>query len=427
VYVGASTDGSKVFFMSRGELTGDDTGHASELYEYDTETSTLTRVSRGDSGSAEGDVDFVGAISNDGSNVYFTAHGQLAPGVPALETGQVYLYRYDTTTEETTFVAVVDANGYPLRQQERTGIWGAEALPSVERGNIELGLDSEANWYTTDNGRYLVFGTNQDITGYDSTKAPGVSCPGLYSGGEQPARCVELYRYDAADNGVVCVSCGLPGVPPVDNALFARSAPSSPAGSPPRPISENGEYVFFDSASSLVPQASPGEIHVYEWHDGTVSLLSAPHDPASSFFMGSSPTGRDVFIGTHSQLVPQDTDVAGDLYDARIDGGFGGVTPPQCTGTGCQGVPAAPPIFATPSSVTFEGVGNFPPPSPSGVKPKNKGLTSAQKLKAALKACKRDHLKRKRARCEAQARTRYAKAQKAQSAQGSVKGNRGGK
>ena len=38
------------------------------------------------------------------------------------------------------------------------------------------------------------------------------------------------------------------------------------------------------------------------------------------------------------------------------------MTPPVCTGTGCQGIPGAPPIFATPSSVTFEGVGNFAAP-----------------------------------------------------------------
>jgi hypothetical protein len=418
VYVGASADGSKVFFVSKGELTADDTTHAPELYEYDTETSTLTRVSRGDSGTAEGRVDFVGAVSSDGSNVYFTAHGQLASGVPTLEAGQVYLYRYDTLTEQTTFIARIGAGDYPLHFNER-GAWMASALPSAERGAAEVGLDGEANWYTTADGQYLVFGTNQDVTGYDSTKAQGVTCQSLYSGAN-PAKCVELYRYDAADNSTACVSCS-PGVPPVDNAQFARSITQNPAGLPPRPISEDGEYVFFDTANALVPQASSGEIHVYEWHHGAVSLLSTPHDPASSFFLGASSDGSNAFIGTHSQLVPQDTDIAGDLYDARIDGGFGSVTPPICTGTGCQGVPAAPPIFATPSSVTFEGVGNFPPPSTPGVKPKTKGATNAQKLKTALKACKHDRVKRKRTLCESRARARYAQAQK------SVKSNRRGK
>ncbi len=418
VFVGASTDGSKVFFLSRGELTGDDTGHAVELYEYNTITKVLTRVSRGDAGSAEGHVDFVGAVSSDGSAVYFTAHGELAASVPALGAKQVYLYRYDTVSEETTFIAKIGQEDYPLRQIERIGVWPETVFPKAERGAKEVGSDDEANWYTTGDGRYLVFGTNQDVTGYDSTPASGARCNPLTT---NAIRCVELYRYSAVDNSLVCVSCGLPGERPVDNALFARSAPPSPAGESLRPISENGEYVFFDTASALVPQASSGEIHVYEWHDGTVSLLSAPHDPASSFFVGSSPSGRDVFIGTHSQLVPGDTDVAGDLYDARVDGGFTGVTPPICTGTGCQGVPAAPPIFATPSSVTFEGVGNFPSPVSRVVKKRTKALTSAQKLKAALKACRHDRAKRKRAVCETRARARYARALR------SIRANRGGK
>ena len=65
VYVGASADGSKVFFVTKAELTADDTGHALELYEYDTEApegERLVRVSSGESGTAEGNIDFVGAV-----------------------------------------------------------------------------------------------------------------------------------------------------------------------------------------------------------------------------------------------------------------------------------------------------------------------------------------------------------------------------
>jgi hypothetical protein len=101
------------------------------------------------------------------------------------------------------------------------------------------------------------------------------------------------------------------------------------------------------------------------------------------------------------------------LYDARVGGGF-----PEsslaCTGTGCQGVPPGPPIFATPSSVTFSGVGNF---TGQGVAtPKPKPLTRAQKLARALKACRAKKSKHKRAACETQARRRYGPASKARKA-----------
>jgi hypothetical protein len=149
---------------------------------------------------------------------------------------------------------------------------------------------------------------------------------------------------------------------------------------------------------------------VYEWHDGTLSLISSGSDPTDSLFLGMSTDGSDAFFGTHAALVAQDTDDAGDLYDARIDGGFGQTAPPVCTGSGCQGVPGTPPIFATPASATFEGVGNFPPPSS---RPAGTTLTPRQKLARALKACRAKHGSHRRRACEASARKRYAPATRA--------------
>jgi hypothetical protein len=427
VYVGASADGSKVFFVTKTELTADDKTHAIELYEYNTkapEGERLVRVSRGESGEAEGKVDFVAGMSSDGSAVYFTASGQLTPGLPPLEEGHVYLYRYDTATKKTKYITQLEGVEYPESQSENPDVWynnNNNSFSAVkEPGDSgERGLDALANWYVTADGRYLVFASYQDITGYDSRPANGLNCVNLHT---TKRNCAEVYRYDAEadekkESPIVCVSCGPPGVHEVDDALFARS-PSGfagtqrvPAAGPPRPISEvgseEGSYVFFDTANALVPQAASGVNHVYEWHNGTISLISSAGDTSSAFFLGSSPSGSDVFFGTHAQLSPQDTDVSGDLYDARIDGGFVGLASPACTGTGCQGVPAAAPIFATPASVTFEGVGNFAASSGTTVKPKTKGLTRAQKLVKALKACGRDRSKHKRAICEKRARAQY--------------------
>jgi hypothetical protein len=406
VYVGASADGSRVFFMSQGELTADDPGHATELYEYNTLTSKLARVSSGDSGTAVGEVGFVSAVSSDGSTVYFGASGRLAPGAPA----GGGLYRYDTLSKQTAYITTGAA--YPdAYRDERVGNWTGA-----------VGLNDRANWYTTANGRYLVFPSDQPVTGYDSTEAAGGRChtSNPLGTGSEPGSCVELYRYDAADSSIVCVSCG--GPPPVDNALFARAGASvGPQSLSPRPISEDGSRVFFDTASALVPGASPGRTHVYEWHEGVIALLSPAHDPHGSYFLGTSADGANVFIGTHAQLVAQDTDNAGDLYDVRLGGGLGEVAAPTCTGTGCQGVPPAPPIFATPSSTTFEGLGNFPAGSRGAPgRPK----TNAQKLTEALKTCKKRYRNaHRRAQCDARARKRYPLAHKSNA----HKSTRGGK
>ncbi len=306
VFVGASTTGSKVFFMTETRLTKDDTGHGPELYEYETETGKLTRISHGESGTAEGNVDFVGAVSNDGSTAYFTAFGDLAAGASALAPqteepfAPVNLYRYDTLTGTTTYIAAVNAGDYPLPLFGELNGWTTLVFGGTEGGRTEsAGLSYEAEWYTTSDGQYLVFGTNRPITGFDNAQAPGIKCDNApYS--KATERCLELYRYAVKTNSVVCLSCV--GGAPSDNAVFARAALGTPASLPPRPISENGEDVFFDSASALVPQATPGRVHVYEWHNGTLSLISAPADPGEAFFLGSSASGGDVFFSTHAQL-----------------------------------------------------------------------------------------------------------------------------
>jgi hypothetical protein len=193
----------------------------------------------------------------------------------------------------------------------------------------------------------------------------------------------------------------------------------------PEWLADEGNRVFFDSSASLAPDDTNGREDVYEWeregtggctsatsvNGGCIYLLSGGTSEADSWFIGASESGDDVFVATRAQLSPEDRNDAFDLYDARV-GGVQAVTAPLCTGTGCQGVPAPPPVFVTPSSVTFSGVGNFPPPTEAApaakAKSKAKTPTRAQKLAKSLKAC---HKKEgaKRASCEASARKRFGR------------------
>jgi hypothetical protein len=144
---------------------------------------------------------------------------------------------------------------------------------------------------------------------------------------------------------------------------------------------------------------------------GCVGLISSGGSGQESVFLDASETGVDVFFMTTAKLVPQDTDTQYDIYDARIDGGFPALMSPLvCTSTGCQGIPESRPgIFGAPASATFNGVGNLTAPAPAIVKPKPKAkvLTRAQKLAAALKACKKDMREKKRVNCEKRARREY--------------------
>jgi hypothetical protein len=180
--------------------------------------------------------------------------------------------------------------------------------------------------------------------------------------------------------------------------------------------------VFFDSGEPLLPTATNGWLNVYEWEragtpdgscpegapgGGCVYLLSSGTDPENSYLIGADASGDNVFFVSRAQLTPADRGNEGDVvYDARVDG----VQPPAaaaCEGTGCQGVPPTPPIFATPSSVTFNGIGNFPPPTPVVVvKPKTKTVKCAKGKHLSHNKCvKSKHKKKKKSKAKKSAHT----------------------
>jgi hypothetical protein len=175
----------------------------------------------------------------------------------------------------------------------------------------------------------------------------------------------------------------------------------------PRWISADGAHVFFVSLEGLVPQDINEEQDVYEWErpgtggctegSGCVYLLSGGKSVGQSGFLDASESGSDVFIVTRENLDGSDEDGAFDAYDVRLGAQHPPVSP-LCTGTGCQGIPSVPPIFATPSSVTFEGVGNFSAPAKeTKAKPKPKQKKKA-KPKMKLKHKKKKSKAKKSAR-----------------------------
>jgi hypothetical protein len=438
-YVGASEDGSRVFFVSEAWLTADHPeAHDRELYECQLTTVTveekprpkcaLTRVSIPVSEAGEPEpkggsgVDFVPAVSANGSAVYFSATGVLAEGAAH---GGINVYRYDTGSDTTSYVATVngaDYNGQPTCINELA--------------EVGTGPCTKANWYATPDGGYLLFSDSVPTDGYNS--GPQTSCtePLPFTEALGDGRCSELYRYDAAAAGngeqpVVCVSCGPGNEDYEGNAEFTRSASYQAASGPVQAMSDDGSYVFFDTSEALVPQATNGTLDTYEWHEDaltredTLSLIGSGTDAFPSYFLGSSPyslpdgtkvEAGNVFLGTHAQLVPQDTNTVGNIYDARICEALSPcIVPPtggtgQCEGGSCQGASVAP-LFQTPVTLAAGASGNIQPEPPKSVKPATQ--IRAQKLAAALKVCRKDRVRLRRVACEALARRRYGPAKKA--------------
>jgi hypothetical protein len=431
----ATPDGSRVFFLDRRRLTSDSTvtGEGDQdLYELDLTDGQLHDLTVADPLGA--DVQRVIGTSTDGAYVYFVANGALAPGAKrgncpetagnGPQSCDLYLYdRAEDATRLVTRLSIDDNKEAALSNfQDR-----------YDADDWAPGLASRTARVTPD-GLDLVFMSQTSVTGDETTPVAPKDCgeqTTLNSEGKlevTPGPCQQVYLYDAAGTGqLTCVSCSptgalaigessIPGGTQYENgmAIYQSRVVSDENGQG----EEEGARVFFDSHNALVPQDINGKQDVYEWEQdgrgscqaagGCTSLISSGTSDTESAFADADPGGKNVFFLTSQQLVPGDTDHLFDLYDAREGGGFPTPpTPPACTGTGCQGVPPAAPIFATPSSATFAGVGNFSaqvakpttkkkPTKCAKGKVKRKGKCVKKKAKKKTKAKRASHDRRAR-------------------------------
>lgn len=410
VFRGATPNGSRVFFTDENKLTANSTAAAGkpDLYRYDVnpeagKPGTLTDLTP-DADEPAAVAGVLGA-SEDGTYVYFAAAGALATnaqpqacplgGQQHLARCNVYVIHNEGAPQLVATVRVRDGFAPDEVARHSNGDW----IPSLGSRSAHVSAD----------GQHLGFMSSESLTGFDSKGN------------------VEIYMYDLG-SGVSCVSCNPSGAPSQpesnqQNIIFPWSSQSTYAL---RDISGDSDRIFFESDEPLVPALADanmpvplynvGLFNVYEWERdgsgscttaaGCIYLLSGGTSSDSSFFIDASAEGNDVFIGSRAQLVPQDHGEAFEVYDARVGAPQQPVAP-ACSGAGCQGVPAAPPIFATPSSATFNGAGNFPPVS---VKPKTAAQIRAEKLAKALKVCRKNRSKRKRSRCQKSAHRRYGPA-----------------
>jgi hypothetical protein len=364
-YLAGNADDSKLLLTKQN-------GEAQEVFLYETATQTAKHLPGARPGVA----------SEDLSTIYFSSSESLTSEAPQGEAG---LYRYDVAAGTLHFV-----------------------LPKIE-------LSSPSS--ISADGRYLYL-------------QPGPGAPplhGVLPGGA--AATTQVYRLDTAENVIECVSCASAFDPEPRLSAFVAGT-EVPGGTTDRgalkrmTASANGDYVFFDTPAALVPADVDGEIapsprsyeylseggvyspssDVYEWRrngvggcaavQGCLSLITTGQgNGLRNVLYGTDASGRDVFIGTHESLVPGDEDTAGDVYDARIGGGFAPPPPRpvECEGDACS-TPASAPNDATPSSLTFSGAGNLLQPSVT------KPVAKVAKPKPKKKPRKKSHRKKRKVR-----------------------------
>jgi hypothetical protein len=385
-YLTASSDGSKVLYTKAGDL-----------YEDDLESGVTRDLAPG------AQVLGLMGASEDLEYVYFVGQGALTSGASAGGSNMYVLHE-----GQIGFVATLGAE-----QEEEPGLHVGN---SVKPWAIDIGYRTAD---VTPSGRDIAFMSTKSLTGYDN-----------FDRGRGQAE-FEVYLYDASSAQISCVSCIPSGEPPVNPRTFGGTgapmanmlAISLHSTYQLHVISEDGDRVFFDSIEPLVPEAQGDRMNVYEWErdgsgsctdeNGCIYILSTGSSSSPSYLLDASASGNDVFLMTRSQLVPADKNEYFDVYDARV-GATEPPTPSQCTGTGCQGVAASPPVFATPASTTYNGVGNFAPPVTPAAKPKPKPKkkTPSCKKQSKKKQSKKNS-KAKRSAKQAKAKPALCKAKKA--------------
>jgi hypothetical protein len=382
---------------------------------------------------------FLLGVGEDGKSIYLVAHGVLASNEngngETAQPGQSNLYElHDGGTEwVTTFIGTLSSSD----SQEWEGNRLANSAYLTAR--------------VSPNGRYLAFMSSAPLTGYDNIDANPEA---------NGARDEEVFLYDSSTASLRCVSCNPSGARPegvldaeesgeglgllVDRReiwLGQRLAGNIPGWTAQnlvsalfqsRYLSDEGR-LYFNSPDDLVPAATNHQEDVYEYEPagvgdcqspsgGCVSLLSGGSSERESAFIEATPDGSNVFFLTQAPLLPQDTDTAFDIYDARECSALSlCLTPHSSEEVPCAEArtcrpsePAQPAPGVANATGTLSASGNIVPQTPPAkhaveARKATRPLTRAQKLTRALNHCRRRyaHSKRKRTACERSARKRY--------------------
>ncbi len=401
-------------------------GFGQDLYQYNVNTGKLTDISVDPNAGHTASVQGVLGASSDGSYVYFAAKGALAEGAiqadgienENAETFNIYLWHDGVTQLITTLAREAGAGEQGTYNEEAA--WDRATNRHISRVSpngrylaFESAKPLTANAITTPStpdGCTRAQGGEENFE--DSALVQRID--------EGGRRCIQVYLYDSETGKLACASCSSDGFPPTGNSIVPNGVT---VGEPSmgwesttqqqRYLLNNG-MLFFDSTVGLVPQDTNGKEDVYEYQPAGVgdcsgsfaclSLLSAGTSPIRSQFIDSDSEGNNVFIDTSDRLVASDIDEAADIYGVRVDGGFASQSALPCSGEACKPAVSSPPsIYGAPASQAFGGSGNTVEQS-SAVKPKPK------KKPVKKKPVKKQRVKKKASKSRARrSRVRHGK------------------
>jgi len=322
-------DGRSAFFTTTEKLANNDLNSDQDIYQWDEnagvsgEAICLTCVvTDANVSSVPGNV----RISDDFSHIYFMSTNQLLPNFGQQGSLNLYVLSGDALR----FVA---------------------SLPNADP-NAPTFLASFASMQMSSDGNVMAFLSTERLT----TDQISSSCTESFG---QPIRCPELYRYDDRDGSIECVSCFHLGL------TSAEATTGNSDGGLTFWLSSDGSTIAFATAQALFDGDVNGGPDVYEWRNGTPGLITDGETEFPSSGL-TSPTvagidtdGSNIFfLVAEPGLTGYEHDGVDNVYDARVGGGFPRPTPPlHCSEESCQGPLQEAPTFEQPGS-TGVGRGN---------------------------------------------------------------------
>ena len=381
-YVGATADGSKVYFTSEEELTSEDKDTSVDLYMWSEAGAEaghpLTLVSKGDNSGNPGEPgnsDSCHSSFTEGCGVvlytdrsycqlYLANSGAeggncLSDNFIAAENGDIYFFSpeqldgsrgisnqenlYDYRNEKVQYVATFTGGPWCILG---CGYEGYRTETPIVR--MQVAPDDN----------HMAFVTASQVTSYNN------------------AGYLEMYTYEPSTEKVVCVSCIPSGAPPTSNVLASEDGL----------FMTNDGRTFFSTSDSLVPTDTDKGEDVYEYVGGRPQLITPGTgetrggrgtDGSPPGLIGVSASGTDVYFSTFDTLVPQDHNgLFLKFYDARSGGGFSApAPPPPCAAADeCHGPGSEPPLL---SQITSNG------PASKGGKVKDRSRAKHRRGKRA--------------------------------------------
>jgi sugar lactone lactonase YvrE len=373
VFWTASTDGSVVYFTDVNRLiAGSDSVKGEEdLYRYEFGSPTpLTNLTL-NSGNVPGDVRGVVGASDDGSYVYFTA-GAVLSGAEENEAGQkaaagkenLYLFH----AGQTKFIATLDPRDEYVRSEQPRNLSARVSPDGRHLAFLSYASKALAGYDSTVADGRIVGNPPVHCVWDELTKEfeddPTCAEAFLYDAEDGALHCVSCNPSGSRPLGPTL----LPGWTNVyegprllsDNGsrVFFETYDQLVAAD------ENLKrdvYGFETPGEGTCTNASANFDPV---SGGCHFLVSSGKDSDESYLVDASADGRDVFFSTRSRLTGWDVNDNFDVYDYRVGGGFPEPPTPAAacvSRASCKSPATPPPAPPTPATPTFTGPANAKP------------------------------------------------------------------